>query len=56
VYPTGQGRPNASILNAFQGQTVTGGGIVPGGTGGAIDVYAFRRANIVVDVSGYFAR
>jgi len=56
VYPTGQGPPNASILNAFEGQTVTGGGIIPAGANGYIDVYAFRRTNIVVDVSGYFGR
>ncbi|MBI4910382.1 MAG: BACON domain-containing protein [Acidobacteria bacterium] len=56
VYPTGQARPNASILNAFEGQTVTGGGIIPAGLGGSIDVYAYRRTNVVVDVSGYFGR
>jgi hypothetical protein len=56
VYPSGQLRPNASILNAFEGQTVTGGGIIPTGLNGAIDVYAFLRTNLVVDVSGYFGR
>ncbi|MFN7934999.1 MAG: hypothetical protein U0R19_16840 [Bryobacteraceae bacterium] len=56
VYPTGQPQPNASVLNAFQGQTVTNSTIVPAGTNGAIDVYAFRRTNVVVEISGYFGR
>lgn len=56
VYPTGQSRPNASVLNAFQGQTVTNSTIVPAGTNGALDVYAFRRTHAVVEISGYFGR
>jgi subtilisin family serine protease len=56
VYPTGQPQPNASILNAFEGQTVTNSTIVPAGTNGAINVYAFKRTNVVVEVSGYFGR
>ncbi|MCC6342569.1 MAG: trypsin-like peptidase domain-containing protein [Bryobacterales bacterium] len=56
AYPTGQNRPNASILNAFQGQTVTNSAIIPAGTNGAIDVYAYKRTNVVVEISGYFGR
>jgi len=56
LYPTGQPRPNASVLNAFEGQTVTNTSIIPAGTNGAIDVYAFERTRVVVDVSGYFSR
>ncbi|MBI4905775.1 MAG: hypothetical protein HY820_19230 [Acidobacteria bacterium] len=56
AYPTGQPRPNASILNAFQGQVVSSGAIVRAGTGGAIDVFAHRRTDVVVEVSGYFGR
>jgi hypothetical protein len=56
AYPTGQARPNASILNAFQGQVVTNAAIIPAGTNGAIDIYAFRRTDVVVEVSGYFSR
>ncbi|MBI4905769.1 MAG: hypothetical protein HY820_19200 [Acidobacteria bacterium] len=56
AYPSGQPRPNASILNAFQGQVVTNAAIIPAGTGGAIDVFAFRRTGVVVEVSGYFGR
>ncbi|MBI4907205.1 MAG: hypothetical protein HY820_26510 [Acidobacteria bacterium] len=55
AYPTGQARPNASILNAFEGQIVANSAIVPAGANGAIDVYAFRRTNVTVDLSGYFS-
>ncbi|MBL8173918.1 MAG: VCBS repeat-containing protein [Bryobacterales bacterium] len=56
AYPTGQAQPNASILNAFQGQIVTNSAIIPAGTNGAINIYAFRRTDVVVEVSGYFGR
>src|SRR5262249_8536823 len=56
AYPTGQPRPNASILNAFQGQVVTNSAIIPAGTNGAIDIYAYRGTDVIVEVSGYFGR
>lgn len=56
VFPTGQARPNASLLNAFQGQTVTSSSIIPAGTNGSIDVFAYRRTHVVIEVSGYFGR
>ncbi|MBI4905015.1 MAG: hypothetical protein HY820_15365 [Acidobacteria bacterium] len=56
AYPTGQPRPNASILNAFQGQVITNAAIIPAGTNGSIDIYAFRGTDVVVEVSGYFGR
>ena len=56
AYPTGQPQPNASILNAFDGQTVTNSAIIPAGTNGAVNVYAFERTHVVVEVSGYFGR
>lgn len=56
AYATGQPRPNASILNAFQGQTVTNSAIVPAGTNGSIDLFPFRATHIVIDVAGYFGR
>ncbi|MBI4902539.1 MAG: DUF3421 domain-containing protein [Acidobacteria bacterium] len=56
AYPTGQPRPNISILNAFEGQIVTNSAIVPAGVTGKIDIYAYRRTNVVVEVSGYFGR
>ncbi|MCC6362414.1 MAG: DUF3421 domain-containing protein [Bryobacterales bacterium] len=56
AYPTGQPRPNASVLNAFQGQIVSNSAIVPSGSNGSIDIYAYRRTHVVVEVSGYFGR
>ncbi|MBL8174222.1 MAG: BACON domain-containing protein [Bryobacterales bacterium] len=56
IYPTGQSRPNASVINAFQGQIVTSAAIVPAGPNGSIDVFAYRRTHVVVEVSGYFGR
>jgi len=56
AYPTGQPRPNASVLNAFQGQVVSNSALIPAGTGGAIDIFAFRRTDVAVEIAGYFAR
>jgi len=56
AYPTGQPRPNSSVLNAFEGQIVTNFTITPAGTNAAIDLFAFRRTSLVVDVMGYFGR
>ncbi|MFN7935776.1 MAG: Ig domain-containing protein [Bryobacteraceae bacterium] len=56
VSPSGQSRPNASMLNAFEGQTVTNSSIVPAGAGGSIDLFAYRRTHVAVEISGYFAR
>lgn len=56
AWPTGQGRPNASILNAFQGQIVTNLAIVPAGQNGAIDLFPSATGNVVVEISGYFGR
>lgn len=56
AWQTGQPRPNASVLNAFQGQIVTNLAIVPANATGAIDVFAFTPTHVVVEVSGYFGR
>jgi hypothetical protein len=56
AYPTGQSQPNASVLNAFEGQTVTNSAIVPSGPGGQVNVYAYRPTHVVVELSGYFSR
>ena len=44
------------MLNAFEGQTVTNSAIVPAGTAGSVDVYAYQQTNVVIDLSGYFGR
>ncbi|MFN7934141.1 MAG: hypothetical protein U0R19_12495 [Bryobacteraceae bacterium] len=56
AYPTGQSQPNASVLNAFEGQIVTNSAIIPSGPNGQVNVYAYRATNVVVELSGYFGR
>ncbi|MBL8209220.1 MAG: Ig-like domain repeat protein [Bryobacterales bacterium] len=56
AYPTGQPRPAASILNAFEGQAVANAAIVPSGANGAVDIYAFRATHVIVEATGYFGR
>jgi hypothetical protein len=56
AYPTGQAQPNASILNAFQGQVVTNSAIVPAGTNGSVNIYVFERTHVAVEVAGFFSR
>lgn len=56
LWPSGQQRPNASVLNAFEGQTATNFSIVPSGVAGSIDAFAFRRTHLVLEISGYFGR
>lgn len=56
AWPTGQPQPNASILNAFQGQTVSNSAIIPAGTSGAIDVVPLTTTHVVLEVSSYFGR
>ncbi|MBS1827545.1 MAG: hypothetical protein JST93_19675 [Acidobacteria bacterium] len=56
LFPTGQPRPNASILNAFEGQTITNSAIVAAGTNGYVDLFSYRPTHVIVEISGYFAR
>jgi hypothetical protein len=56
AWPTGAPRPNASQLNAFDGQIVSNAAIVPAGTAGSIDVFAYRQTDLVIELSGYFSR
>ncbi|MFN7939222.1 MAG: hypothetical protein U0R19_38210 [Bryobacteraceae bacterium] len=53
VYPTGQGRPNVSTLNSFDGDVVANGALVPAGFNGAIDIYVNDSADVVMDINGY---
>lgn len=56
AFPTGQSQPNASNLNAFQGQIVTNLAIVPAGPNGTVNIFPSGRTNVVVDVSGCLGR
>lgn len=56
LWPTGLSRPNASIINAFDGQTVTAAALIPTGSSGSLDVFTYRRTHVVLELSGYFGR
>jgi len=47
-------KPNVSTLNAWEGQVVANGAIVPAGDNGAINVYVTNRTHVIIDISGYF--
>jgi len=54
LWPTGQGRPNVSTLNSFDGRIKANAAIVMAGTGGAVSVYATSPTDVVLDINGYF--
>ncbi len=57
VWPAGQSKPVASILNAPTGTVTANAGIIPMGSvdGNNIDVFATNDTDLVIDVNGYFA-
>ncbi|BDC49870.1 hypothetical protein F183_A21860 [Bryobacterales bacterium F-183] len=55
LFAAGQSRPTVSTLNAIDGALTSNAAIVPAGTGGAISVYTSSSANLLMDISGYFA-
>lgn len=55
MWPTGQGQPLVSTLNAPTGAVVANAAIVPAGSSGEVSVFAQGETNLVLDVNGYFA-
>jgi len=55
IWPTGQSRPNASILNSYLGTVVPNAAIVPAGTNGAVSLFASEPTDVAMDITGYFA-
>ena len=55
VWPTRQGQPYVSTLNALNGGITANAAIVPAGSSGDISVYATGDTDLVIDVNGYFA-
>lgn len=53
VFPHGTPRPFASNVNYAAGQTVANRVLVPL-SGGAVSVYSLQRADVVVDLAGYY--
>ena len=54
VWPAGLSRPLASTLNSLDGRFKSDAVIVPGGTGGAVSVFATDTTNVVLDINGYY--
>ncbi len=55
VWPKGEAQPTVSTLNNPTATIVANAGIVPAGTGGDIEVYAYNSTDLIIDVNGYFA-
>jgi hypothetical protein len=55
VWPAGENQPLVSTLNSFDGSIVANAAIVPAGSSGAINVYAYSATDVILDVDGYFA-
>jgi hypothetical protein len=56
VWPTGQTQPVVSTLNAPTGTVTANAAIVPAGTNGDIETYAYGNdTNLIIDINGYFA-
>jgi hypothetical protein len=54
LWPDGLEQPMVSTLNAYDGAVTSNMAIVPGGNG-SIDAYASDLANLILDISSYFA-
>lgn len=54
LWPTGQAQPLVSTLNSFHAGVVANAAIVPAGVNGGINVFVTNRADVIVDINGYF--
>jgi hypothetical protein len=55
LWPAGGAQPTVSTLNAVDGVVTSNMAIVPAGTNGAIQFFGSNTANVIFDISGYFA-
>jgi M6 family metalloprotease-like protein len=55
IWPGGQVKPTVSTLNAVDGALTSNAAIVPASASGVIQVYTSNAANMLLDISGYFA-
>ncbi len=54
IWPTGEGQPNVSTMNSYDGRFKANAAIVPAGTNGAVSVYSSNTTDVVLDIEGYF--
>jgi len=54
IWPTGEGQPVVSTLNAYEGQVVANAALVPAGTSGGVNVYVTNPTHVIIDANGYF--
>jgi uncharacterized repeat protein (TIGR03803 family) len=55
VWPKDESQPTVSTLNNPTATVVANAAIVPAGTGGDIEVYAYDTTDLLIDIDGYFA-
>ncbi|HZD50989.1 MAG TPA: hypothetical protein VE178_19765, partial [Silvibacterium sp.] len=55
TWPTGQTQPYVSTLNSSTGAVTANAAIVPAGTNGAVSIFVYDDADVILDVNGYFA-
>ena len=55
LWPTGSAQPSVSTLNAVTGAVTANAAIVPAGTNGSVDAFGSDNADLLLDVTGYFA-
>ena len=56
MFPTGQGQPFVSTLNAVEDRIVANALLIPAGTAGAISSFVSSETHLILDVNGYFAQ
>jgi hypothetical protein len=54
IWPAGQTRPLASLLNSWDGRVKANAAIVPAGVNGALSVFSTDLTDIALDINGYF--
>jgi hypothetical protein len=55
AWPAGRSQPVVASLNDPTGTVLSNAVVVPGGTGGAVNVYTTDATDLVIDINGYFA-
>jgi hypothetical protein len=55
IWPTGETQPYVSTLNSSTGTVTANAAIVPAGSNGAVSVFVYDDADVILDVNGYFA-